>query len=483
MKSPELAFVKIGRRTMKKRKRAFLLSLFIPGLGQIYSGRKLTGVTFLLLFLFPFYYLYLIGEIVNYGSSFLFLAQILLYVLQAIDAKRGEKRETSPCEDFCPAGVNVPSFMALSEKGDFKRAVGSFLARAPFPFTLGEICPAPCESKCGVLPERPLKIREVHRELGRILLNSGTVTKRKPFFPLAESRVAVVGGGIAGLTAAYYLASCGVNVSIFEKENALGGLLNLIPDFKLDKGLFRKEIEFATSFENINVFLNRKIKPESLQDFDAVVIATGSQFERKLNIPVNGNPNIIYPINFLRNPPDLQGKELLVIGAGDTAFDIARLGVRLGASVFVMYRGKREGIKAQSKEVAKAIREGVKVLFNCEPKEIRNEEAVFSCGTFRFDVLVPAIGFHKDKGAVELSGKSKKFFIAGDARRGVSTAVEAVNDGRTVAYEILKQLSLEERAWFISDFYFEKPERACGENLFIVSESSLCKHCGKEVEN
>ncbi len=483
MNSPEINFVKLGHKTIKKRKKAFLLSLFIPGLGQIYSGRKLTGFILLLLFIFPFYYLYLVGGALNYGTSSLFLAQILLYILQAIDAKRGEKRETSPCEDFCPAGVNVPSLMALSEKGDFIDAVGSFFTRSPFPFTLGEICPAPCESKCGILPGRPLKIREVHRELGKLFLISNEITKRKPFFPPVKRKVAVVGGGIAGLTTAYYLASCGVEVILFEKENSPGGLLNLIPDFKLDKNLLKKEIEFVTSFENIKAFLNREVNPEEFQDFDAVVLATGSQFEKKLDIPVNGKPNIVYPINFLKKPPNLQGKKLVVIGAGDTAFDVARLGIRLGASVTVAYRGERENMKAQSREILKAMKEGVKIRFNCEPKEIRDKVAIFSCGSLEFDILVPAIGFHKNQKALKLAKKNKKFFIAGDAKRGVSTAVEAANDGRRVAYEILKQFSLEERAWFISDFYFEKSEIPKGKNLFIVSESSLCKHCGKEVKS
>jgi len=463
-------------RERLRRRRSFYLSLFIPGLGQLYQGRGIAGVLFLLLFLFPFYYLYLIGGLFSYGGLSLISSQLLLYFLQLYDAYRGSKRETSPCEDFCPAGVNIPSFMSLCQVGDFEGAYASFMARAPFPFTLGEVCPAPCQEKCGVLPERPLRIRELHREFGRKVLGSLTVEEREPFFPEVERKVAVVGGGVAGLTVAYYLASCGVQVELFEREGELGGTLNFIPRFKLDRELFKKEVEFITSFKNLRVRRGTDIKARP-DGYDLVVVAVGSQVEKRLDVNCEG---VIYPLSFLKEPPTLEGKRVLVVGAGDTAFDVARLAVRLGGEALVLYRGSSEAVRAGRKEVRSAIREGVKLYTGCTLKGVEGKRAVFSCGSFDFDYLVPAVGFERDLKLIEALEPD---FIAGDASSGMSTAVQSIADGRQVAFRVLKKLGLSERAWFVEDFYFEKPDGVGGENLFLVSESSLCQHCGMRVRS
>lgn len=488
MNFPDFEFHIKGKKILKERKKAFYLSLLLPGLGQLYQRRWVSGISFLLIFLFPFYYLYLIGFGINYGSVTLVLVQLLLYVIQALDARKGTKRETSPCEDFCPANVNVPTFMSYSEMGDFRKAFGSFVTRAPFPFTLGEICPAQCETKCGVLPERPLRIREVHREFGRRVLEEIEIIERDPVFPVVDRKVAVIGGGAAGLAVAYYLASTGVKVDLFEKESELGGLLNLIPDFKLDKALLRREIEFITSFKNIEVFLNSEIRSK-LEGYDFIVIATGAQKAKKLDIPIKGNPEILYPLSFLKTPPELKAKRVVIIGAGDTAFDVARLTVRNGGEALVFYRGEAKNVRAQQREVNTAVREGVRIYTNCQPELIEDNKIRFSCGEVEFDYLVPAIGFEKDREIFETFGVSgeKLFengvFVVGDSLNGVSSVIEAVRDGRTAAYEILKRLGLWDRAWFMVDFYRPKPEKTSGENLFIVSEASLCQHCGIKVKS
>jgi len=483
MVQPDKFFSKLGKEELQKRKKAFFLSLILPGLGQVYTGRTLTGIVFTTLFFFPFYYLYLLGFSLNYGTVALVLSQLLFYILQAVDAKKGSKRETSPCEDFCPAGINVPTFMSYAERGEFERALGSIFLRTPFPFTLGEICPAPCEEKCGVLPERPLRIREVHRELGRTFLKELKVKEREPFFPETEKKVAIVGGGVAGLTAAYYLASAGIKVDIFEKDKELGGILRVIPDFKLNKELMKKEISFITSFKNIRVFTGKEVKFPP-KGYDAIVLSTGSQTEKKLNVPVKGSPSIIYPLSFLRTPPPLKDKRVVVIGAGDTAFDVARLTVRSGGEALVFYRGEHQEMKAQQKEISAALREGVRIYTNCIPKAVEGNSVEFSCGRVEFDYLVPAIGFEKDRELLKAFGVSGEktyengIYLIGDVVSGMSSAVNAVRDGRMVAEQILKELGLSERIWFSGDIYSPKPEKACGENLFIVSESSLCQHCG-----
>ncbi|MEO2083160.1 MAG: FAD-dependent oxidoreductase [Desulfurobacteriaceae bacterium] len=474
-----------GFKTLKKRKRAFYLSLILPGLGQIYSGRTVTGVLIGILFLFPFYYLYLIGWEVNYGTVTLLLSQLFLYSLQAVDAKRGSRRETSPCEDSCPAGVNIPTLMSYTESGDLERAVASFMTKAPFPFILGQIGPAYCEKKGGIITGRPLKIREVHEKAAEIVLKSLEVKDRDPFLPEVNKKVAVIGGGIAGLTVAYYLASAGVKVELFEKEGSLGGILKAIPSFKLNRKLAEKEIALVTAFKNLKVHTGIEISslPEG---FNAIVVAVGSQTEKKLKVK---GDKVLYPLQFLRETPNLKGKRVLIIGAGDTAFDVARLTVRKGGKAVVIYRGRRENIRAQEREVTEAIKEGVRIYTECELVNLSGNRAELNCGSFEFDYLIPAIGFEKDWKLFKklgISGKERKegkVFLTGDAFKGMSTAVEAVGEARKTAEEVLKYLNLKERAWFSIDFYREKQKRISGGNVFLVSEASLCQHCGEKVKS
>jgi len=464
-------------RVLRQRKRAFYASLLVPGLGQVLQGRPLTGTAFFLVFLFPFYYLFLIGEVLSYGGLSLLGAQLLLYALQAYDALKGSKRETSPCEDACPAEVLIPTFMSFCEEGDLEGAYGAFLGRAPFPFTLGEVCPARCEEKCGILPGRPLKIREVHREFGRLVLEKEEVEEREPFFEEVEKRVAVIGGGVAGLTVAYYLASAGVQVELFEKEKELGGTLRFVPPFKMDKRLFKKEIELVTSFRNLKITRGVEVKSRP-KGFDLVITAVGALKEKRLETE---DPRVIYPLRFLKSPPDLKGKSLAVVGAGDTAFDVARLALRRGAKeVSVFYRGEAPSIKASPAEVESAVREGVKVYTDCSLLQVKRDRVLFSCREAPFDYLVPAIGFEVDE---ELIEALKADLITGDALTGMTTAVEAVARARKTAERALKLLGLSDRAWFTVDAYRPKPEKAGGGNLFVVSESSLCQHCGIRVKS
>lgn len=480
---PDRLFALKGAEILRRRKKAQRLSLVLPGLGQIYEGRKLTGISIFSIFAFPFYYLYLLDFPINYGSLTLLISQALLYALQAYDAGRGKKRETSPCEDFCPAGVKVPSFMSLCEKGELEKAFGVFFLSSPFPFTLGELCPAPCEEKCGVLPERPLRIREVHREMARKILEEMEIKEREPFFPEVKKNVAVIGGGVAGITAAYYLASAGVQVDLFEKENELGGILNIIPDFKLNRELAKREIDFATSFKNLHVYLNREVK-EKLEGYDAVVLSVGAQKERKLDKELlrNFRGRVIYPLEFFKNPPHLEGKKVAVIGAGDTAFDVSRLAVSKGAEVVVIYRGGSSQIRANKRELTEAIKEGIRIYTECELKGSEGGILIFSCGNYSPDYIVPAIGFEVDKELLSKLG-GKNIFITGDAATGMTTFVEASGRARETAYRILKKLGLKDRAWFTVDFYFPKPKRGSGSNLFVASESSLCQHCGIKVRS
>ena len=131
----------------------------------------------------------------------------------------------------------------------------------------------------------------------------------------------------------------------------------------------------------------------------------------------------------------------------------------------------------------------MRIYTDCNPISIKGNKVNFSCGATDFDYLVPAIGFEKDKELLKSFGISGEklyengIYLAGDVLSGMSTAVNAVKEGRKVAEQILKDLGLSERAWFSLDFYVPKPTKSCGRNIFIVSESSLCQHCGIRVKS
>jgi|GEM_PF-933905 len=489
---PDEKFQELGKEKLRKLRRSFLLSLLVPGLGQILSGRLITGIFFMLIFTFPFYYLYLIGPSFDYGTISFIVVQIFIYIFQAIDAGRQPFRETSPCEDFCPASVNVPSFMSLVASGKKRDAVGLFYVSNPFPFTLGEVCPAQCEEKCGILPDRGLRIREVHREFGREFLESLEVKRRKPVFEKVDKKVAVIGSGPAGITVSYFLASCGIEVDLFEKEEKVGGLLNAVPEFKVNRKLLEKEIGFALSYENINLHLNTYIDSiEELKSYDAVVLSTGCSKDRELDIEVKSS-KLVKPLDFLKLTPEVNGKRVLIIGGGDTAFDVARLCVRKGGSALLFYRGSFENMKAQRREIDSALKEGVKVYTRYVPKKILERKAIFDREgkevEVEFDFIVPAVGFERDESFLKNMGVNPgkrfqgKIFLCGDLFIGASTVVEACGDAKLTAYEVLKSLKLKDRAWFMLDFYIPKKEniKATGE---IEVEAALCQHCGMKVRS
>ena len=489
---PDERYQRSGRETLRRLRRSFILSLILPGLGQIASGRIVTGIFFMAVFFIPFYYVYLIGFSPDYGTLSLLAVELFAYAVQAFDAGRQPFRESSPCEDFCPAGVNIPSFMSLVERGDFVSAFGNFCTSNPLPFTLGEICPAPCEEKCGILPERSLRIREVHREFGRKFLEGFNVEKREPLFGDSGKRVAVIGSGPAGITVSYFLSSCGVQVDIFEREGEPGGLLNAIPDFKLDRDLVRKEIGFALSFRNVNLLLNREVRSlNELTGYDAVVVSVGAGKERKPDFPVSSD-RLIFPLKFLKSPPPLEGRRVIVIGAGDTAFDVARLAVRMGARASVFYRRSFNEIRAQRGEVDSAMAEGVNVYTSYIPERVSGRRAVFTRDgrkvTVDFDFVVPALGFERDVDLLRRLGVDPKrkvqgrVFICGDAWNGLSTASEACGDARLTAYSVLKSLGLKDRAWFTVDFYIPKEENIKSPEGY-EREASLCQHCGIRVKS
>lgn len=289
-----------------------------------------------------------------------------------------------PCSSACPAGVDVPGYIALIRDGRPEDAVRLIRKDNPFPSACALVCEHPCETHCRrTMLDDAINIRGLKRYAVEA---AGDVPLPEPPAKL-DKRVAVVGGGPSGLTAAHFLALRGYRVTVFEQQPELGGMLKYgIPEYRLPKALLDKEIEGILGLGvtvKTGVSLGKDFTLESLRkDFDAVYLAIGAHGDRKLGIPGEDAAGVLPAVEMLRNvalgdPVDLTGKSVVVVGGGNVAMDAARTAVRLGATkVQVAYRRRVADMTAQREEIAGAISEGVEVSELLAPLKVEVKEGV-----------------------------------------------------------------------------------------------------------
>jgi NADH-quinone oxidoreductase subunit F len=279
----------------------------------------------------------------------------------------------SPCENTCPASINVPGYLRLIAAGRFMDAYNLIRQENPFPAICGRICTHPCESKCrrGTIDEA-VAIRELKRYVADYAYKNERPFSSDVVFPKNGKRVAVIGAGTSGLTCGYYLVRIGYDVDVYESESVAGGVLAFgIPEYRLPKKVLQHEIDLIVQ-AGVNIHLNvdvvKDVTFKSLRSkYDAVYVATGAQFPEKINIPGENLPGVIHGIDFLKsvnlNKEVRLGKTVAVIGGGNTAIDSARTAIRLGAGrVIVLYRRTRDSMPAYEEEVQAAIEEGVEIV-------------------------------------------------------------------------------------------------------------------------
>jgi len=287
------------------------------------------------------------------------------------------KNGTPPCNFICPAGNDVQGFLAALMEQEVDRALGILLETSPLPSVCGRVCPGFCMLQCNRSElEGPVNVRALERYVGDHGHNQVVAAEQRP------ERVAVVGGGPAGLSGAYHLARLGYQVTLIDAGTELGGLMRTgIPTYRLPRQALDRDIQRILDL-GVEAVLDRRIDRQRLKalthEFDAVLAATGLQRLTSLDLGADlgqGDNRPVQGIEFLdqarRHSVQVDGQEVVVVGGGNTAVDAARSALRLGASsVRILYRRTRQEMPAIPEEVEDALDEGIIIDFLCSPLRI-----------------------------------------------------------------------------------------------------------------
>lgn len=399
-----------------------------------------------------------------------------------------EKREAIlvPCRHKCPAGIDIPRYIRFITQGKYSEATAVIREKVPFPNVLGRVCFHPCEEVCLRKDvNEAMSINGLKRFCSE--KDAGLWKQKHKILPSTGKRVAIIGSGPAGLTAAFYLAKKGHSVTIFESLPVIGGMTRVgIPEYRLPRDILDKDIEEIKK-TGINIKTNTKV--ESLDElfsegYNAIILAIGAFKGTKLG--VDGETHVLEAIEFLRDvslgKKVKVGKKAAVIGCGNVAIDAARTALRTGAKeVTILYRRTCEEAPASDEEIEAAKEEGVKFTFltapckisrDKEPDSLKMECTLMELGApdasgrprptpkrgsefvNEFDTIIAAIGESPDVPAaykvdterdrVKISAdcmtNREGVFGAGDAVTGPLSVIEAIAGGRRAAMAVDKYL-------------------------------------------
>jgi heterodisulfide reductase subunit A-like polyferredoxin len=407
----------------------------------------------------------------------------------------------APCKVKCPANVNIQGYIQLIKKKEFVKAVNLIRERNPFSAICGRVCPAPCESVCTRSNvDSALAIRQLKRfasdEEMKLIRSGELALPEEKILPANAKKVAVIGAGPSGLTAAGDLADKGFAVTIYEARDTAGGMLYWgIPQYRLPKEILDHEIELIRR-KGVKIVLNCCIgKDKSIDELqkenEAVYISAGANVSRKLGVKGEDKKGINYGVEFLQqvgninNKPQVQ-KNVIVIGGGNVAVDVARTALRLGAKkVELVSLEQRDEMPAYQEEIKSTLEEGISIRNGWGPKriigngsvkgiELKRCVSVFDengkfkpayddndLTTLNADQVIVAIGqmvdeeitkhigveiergcFKADKTTLQTSVKG--IFAGGDNAFGPSSVIEAVASGKRVAESIARYLNGED---------------------------------------
>ena len=402
-----------------------------------------------------------------------------------------------PCVSACPAHVDVPGYVALVNEGKYEEAVRLIRKDNPFPSACAYVCVHSCEAHC-----RRAMVDDAINICGlkRFAVDNAKAEPAKILYEKTGKTVGIIGGGPGGLTAAYYLAQMGHQVTVYEQRPKLGGMLRYgIPDYRLPQEVLERDIEhILTTGINVitDVSIGRDVTMEDIQkSYDAVYISIGAHNDKKLGIEGEDAENVVSAVSLLRrihegNAPDFTGKRICVIGGGNVSMDATRTAKRLGAeSVTCVYRRRVDDMTALAEEIEEAMAEGCQILPLQAPARIEKdaEGKVAALWTvpqiigpygkdgrpkpipadvpeFRIacDYVIVAIGQAIDarpfeaigiktfKGMIQAEDTSSvadvdNVFAGGDAVSGPATVIRAVAAGKVAAANIDAYLGFEHK--------------------------------------
>lgn len=294
----------------------------------------------------------------------------------------GGMQNPVPCVALCPAGVDIPGYVALVKNRRYADAVKLIRKDNPFPSACAYICEHPCEARCRRrMIDDAINIRGLKRYA---VDHAGDVPNPQNAQPTGKT-VAVIGGGPGGLSAAYYLSLMGHRVTVFEQRSKLGGMLRYgIPSYRFPREILDKEIEsiLSTGIEvKTGITVGSDVSFDELKNkYDALYIAIGAHTDKKTGIEGENSEGVMSAVEMLRaigddSLPDFTGKEIVVIGGGNVAMDVCRSSVRLGArKVSCVYRRRQADMTALPEEVEGAIAEGVELVTLAAPVRIEADE-------------------------------------------------------------------------------------------------------------
>ena len=295
-----------------------------------------------------------------------------------------EDQALAPCQQTCPAEIDIPKYIRLIREGDYEGAVNTIRERNPLLLSCGRVCPHPCEDYCrrDIEDDEPVSINQLKRFVADYEMNSG---RRYPIAcaPDTGKRVAIIGGGPAGLSCAYFLRRLGHHPTIYEAMSKLGGITRYgIPEYRLPDEVLDWEVEGILNL-GIDVHYNTRLGEDftiqSLreQGFDAIFMGIGAWKDYTLGIKGEDLKGVSQGINFLStvaNHPEKRipvGKRAAVVGGGNSAIDCVRTLLRLGCEeVYIVYRRTRKEMPANEVEIVAAEHEGVKFQFLAAPTRV-----------------------------------------------------------------------------------------------------------------
>jgi heterodisulfide reductase subunit A len=293
-------------------------------------------------------------------------------------------KKLPPCKAACPADVGAPGYVILTSRGKFLEALQVIKEKLPFPSICGRVCHRPCEKACTRSQvDKPVGIAYIKRFIGDLELR--LPAHQVPPVATREEKVAIVGAGPAGLTAAHDLAMMGYHVTIFEAAPLLGGMMRFgIPAFRLSREILDREIydiiELGVRvWRNVTIGRDMTLDDLFARGYGAIFLAIGAQKGRSLRIPGEDLDGVLQAVDFLwdlnlgqsghRTPEVRLGRRVVVVGGGNAALDTARSALRLGAQqVTILYRRSRIEMPAEPKwEIDETEHEGVKLIYLVTP--------------------------------------------------------------------------------------------------------------------